>query len=346
MLAVSRFVLRHKLAVVAFWIVVLAGGVFASSHLSGRLSGQFALPSAPSYKANQQILRIYGNGGDGYPEVVMVTLPPGEAAGSAAGRVALGRAFGAVAAIGGLRVAGYASTGDRAFLTGDRRVSYGLVFTPFTGELSPPSPAPQITAAMSRVLPAGSAVRVTGMNELVSGGQAKQGFGVLAETLLAGAAALAVLVFVFGSALALVPLLMAAVAIPACFLAIYGLAEVTTVSVIVEYLAALIGLGVAIDYSLLLVTRWREELAAGHDAEQAVSRAMPTAGRSVAFSGVTVAIGLLSLVVLPAGGRQPDLGPLGRPGGPPSMGRSHRRACGSRRPRRGRAWDQGGRAAG
>ena len=95
MLAVSRFVLRHKLAVVAFWIVVLAGGVFASSHLRGRLSGQFALPSAPSYKANQQILRIYGNGGDGYPEVVMVTLPPGEAAGSAAGRVALGRAFGA-----------------------------------------------------------------------------------------------------------------------------------------------------------------------------------------------------------------------------------------------------------
>ena len=282
MLAVSRFVLRHKLAVVPFWIVVLAGGVFASSHLSGRLSGQFALPSAPSYKANQQILRIYGNGGDGYPEVVMVTLPPGDAAASAAGRVALGRASSAVAAIGGLRVAGYASTGDRAFLTGDRRVSYGLVFTPFTGELSPPSPAPQITAAMSRVLPAGSAVRVTGMNELVSGGQAKQGFGVLAETLLAGAAALAVLVFVFGSALALVPLLMAAVAIPACFLAIYGLAEVTTVSVIVEYLAALIGLGVAIDYSLLLVTRWREELAAGHDAEQAVSRAMPTAGRAAA----------------------------------------------------------------
>jgi len=299
MLAVSRFVLRHKLAVVGFWIAVLAGGVFASAHLSGRLSGQFALPSAPSYQANQQILRIYGNGGDGYPEVAEVTLPAGEAAGGAAGRAALGRAFGAVAAIRGLRVAGYANTGDRAFLTADPRVSYGLVFTPFTGELSPPSLAPQITAAMTRALPAGSRVRVTGMNELVSGGQARQGFGVLAETLLAGTAALAVLVFVFGSALALVPLLMAAVAIPACFLAIYGLAEVTTVSVIVEYLAALIGLGVAIDYSLLLVTRWREELAAGHDAEQAVSRAMPTAGRSVAFSGVTVAIGLLSLVVLP-----------------------------------------------
>jgi putative drug exporter of the RND superfamily len=82
-------------------------------------------------------------------------------------------------AIGGLRVAGYASTGDRAFLTADPRVSYGLVFTPYHGELSPPSFAPQITAVMTRALPAGSRVQVTGMNELVSGGQARQGFGVL-----------------------------------------------------------------------------------------------------------------------------------------------------------------------
>jgi RND superfamily putative drug exporter len=299
MCSVSRFVLGHKLAVVAFWIAVLAAGVIASAHLTARLSGQFAMPSAPSYQANQQILRLYGNGGDGYPEVVLVTLPPGETAGSAAGRRALGRAFAAIAAIRGLRVADYASTGDRAFLTADPRTTYGLVFIPYHGELSPPSLGPEITAAMAPLLPAGSEVRVTGMNELQSGGQARQGFGVLAETLLAGTAALAVLVFVFGSALALVPLLVAAAVIPACFLAIYGLTEITTVSVIVQYLAALIGLGVAIDYSLLLVTRWREELAAGHDARQAVSRAMATAGRSIIFSGVTVAVGLLSLIVLP-----------------------------------------------
>src|SRR5947208_3137031 len=82
-------------------------------------------------------------------------------------------------------------------------------------------------------LPPGSTVAVTGMNELASGGQAREGFGVLAETLLAGAAALGVLLFVFGSALAVVPLAMAAVAIPACFAALYGLTEITTVSVIV-----------------------------------------------------------------------------------------------------------------
>ena len=299
MLAVSRFVLRHKLAVVIFWLVVLAAGGIASANLSGRLSAQFALPGAAGYQASQQILRIYGNGGPGYPEVAVVTLPPGLPSASPAGRQALGRAFTAAARMPGLRVADYASTGDRAFLTRDPRVSYGLVFTPYTGELNPPSLGPQITAAMTPALPPGSTVAVTGMNELQSGGQARQGFGVLAETLLAGAAALAVLAFVFGSALALVPLLMAAVAIPACFLALYGLTEITTVSVIVEYLAALIGLGVAIDYSLLLVTRWREELAAGHDSGEAVTRAMATAGRSIAYSGITVAIGLLSLIVLP-----------------------------------------------
>lgn len=300
MLAVSRFVLRHKLAVVLFWLAVLLAGGFASAKLSSRLSVQFALPSAPSYQANQQILRLYGNGGEGYPEVAVVTLPPGQAAASPGGRRILGRAFSAVARQPGLRVADFASTGDRAFLGHDGLTSYGLVFTPFAGELSQPSLGPQITAAMTAALPPGSRVRVTGMNELTSGGQAGPGFGVLAETLLAGAAALAVLVFVFGSALALVPLLVAAVAIPGCFLAIYGLTEITTVSVIVQYLAALIGLGVAIDYSLLLVTRWRAELSAGHDSQQAVSRAMATAGRSVVFSGFTVAIGLLSLIVLPA----------------------------------------------
>jgi hypothetical protein len=146
------------------------------------------------------------------------------------------------------------------------------VFTRDAGELSPPSFGPQLKAVMTPLLPPGSTVAVTGMNELASGGQAREGFGVLAETLLAGAAALGVLVFVFGSALALVPLLVAAVAIPACFLAIFGLSEITSVSVIMQYLAALIGLGVAIDYSLLLVTRWREELAASHSGEAAVVR--------------------------------------------------------------------------
>jgi RND superfamily putative drug exporter len=61
----------------------------------------------------------------------------------------------------------------------------------------------------------------------------------------------------------------------------------------------LIGLGVAIDYSLLVVSRWREERAHGAGGEAAVERAMETAGRAVVFSGITVAIGLLALIALP-----------------------------------------------
>ena len=66
-----------------------------------------------------------------------------------------------------------------------------------------------------------------------------------------------------------------------------------------EFLIALIGLGVAIDYSLLVVTRWREERAHGYDNHEAVARAMNSAGRAVVFSGLTVGISLLALVVLP-----------------------------------------------
>src|SRR5581483_1430207 len=62
---------------------------------------------------------------------------------------------------------------------------------------------------------------------------------------------------------------------------------------------ALIGLGIAIDYSLLIVTRWREERARGFENKEAVQRAMATAGRAVVFSGATVGISLLALVVLP-----------------------------------------------
>src|SRR6266487_4212136 len=316
MLAVSRLVLRHKLLVAGFWLAVLAAGVFASAQLGSRLSQQVTIPGAAGYQANLRISRLYGNGGPGYPEVAVVTLPAGEPAASAAGRAALARAFGAVASAGGLRVADYANTGNRAFLTREPRVSYGLVFTPYAGE-GGHSLAPQITAAMRPVLPPGSEVRVTGMNELKSGGQARQSLGVLAETLTAGAAALAVLVLVFGSALAIVPLLMAGVAIPATFLAVYGLTEITSVFFVVQYLVALIGLGVAIDYSLLLVTRWREELTAGAGPEEAVHRAMATAGRSIAFSGLTVAAGLLVLIVLPvllaAAGRRLDWPRRNRP---------------------------------
>ena len=78
-----------------------------------------------------------------------------------------------------------------------------------------------------------------------------------------------------------------------------GLTTFSDVSFVVQFLISLIGLGVAIDYSLLLVSRWREERAHGRDNEEAVVVAMKTAGHAVLASGVTVAISLVALVVVP-----------------------------------------------
>src|SRR5207237_2621090 len=88
-------------------------------------------------------------------------------------------------------------------------------------------------------------------------------------------------------------------AILTSMLLVNGVTHLTDVSFIVEFLVALIGLGVAIDYSLLVVTRWREERERGLSNEEAIIAAEATAGRAVVLSGLTVTIGLLSLVVLP-----------------------------------------------
>ncbi len=121
----------------------------------------------------------------------------------------------------------------------------------------------------------------------------------MAEAMIGAVGALVILALVFASFLALLPLLIGGVSVLATFLLVGGLTEMTGVSQIVEFLIALIGLGVAIDYSLLVVSRWREERAAGRDNLAAVTEAMNHAGRAVVFSGLTVAIGLLSMIVLP-----------------------------------------------
>jgi putative drug exporter of the RND superfamily len=298
----SRFLLRHKLVVLAAWLVVLAAGAGAAGAVSSRLSQDFAFPGEEGYEANVAILAAYGTGGPGNPLVPVVTLPAGTTVGSPGVRQALERAFAGAAADPRLRVLAWpATTDDRRLVADGGRTVYGLVWGPWRGvDAGASELAPVLAERLRAALPAGTSVEVTGLDELAAAAESQPGdTGVLVETLVGGAGALVVLAFVFGSLLAFVPLLVAAVSILAAFLAIFGLTAVTDVSFLVQYLVALIGLGVAIDYSLLLVTRWREELAAGHDREQAVHRALGTAGRAVLTSAGTVAVGLLVLVLLP-----------------------------------------------
>jgi RND superfamily putative drug exporter len=156
----------------------------------------------------------------------------------------------------------------------------------------------RIPPLLRAAAPPGATVSVTGFEQLQSGGGGG-GPSTFVETLIGMAGALVILALVFGSALAVVPLLMAVPSILISFLLVGALEQFTNVSFLVEYLVALIGLGVAIDYSLLVVTRWREERERGLDNEAAIRAAGASAGHAVVLSGLTVAVGLLSLVVLP-----------------------------------------------
>src|SRR5262249_41888718 len=153
--------------------------------------------------------------------------------------------------------------------------------------------------ALAAAAPAGWQTGVTGLTQLEAGTSGGQGTSTLTETLLGAPGALLGLAVVFPRFLAVLPPLMAAAASPATFPLVYPLTQVTSVNFIVQSLIALIGLGVAIDYSLLVTTRWRENRAIGLDNEAAVLAAMGSAGRAVVFSGTTVAISLLALTALP-----------------------------------------------
>ncbi len=300
----TRFVLDHKRLVLGFWLVVTIAAFAALQPAGNALSQQFSLPGRESFETNEELAAIYGNGGDIAPIVPVVDLPTGKTVDSPGVTSELDAALARVeAALPEARTASYASTRDRAFVSDDGRTTFALVYIPAKGGVNPGwVEAKAAQAALAGVTVGGSAVEVTGLDALrASAGESEgDGTGVLLGTLVAALGALLVLVMVFRSFMALVPLLMAFVAIPTTFLLVWPLASVTDVSVIVQFLVALIGLGIAIDYALLVVVRWREERQRANVTNDAAVRgAMQHAGSAVVFSGTTVAISLLALVALP-----------------------------------------------
>jgi putative drug exporter of the RND superfamily len=297
-------VLDHKRLVLGFWLAVTIAAFAAIGPAGSSLSQQFDIPGREGFETNSELAAIYGAGGDVAPIVPVVTLPQGKTVESPGVRAELGAAMEKVqAALPKSISASFASTGDRAFVSDDGRTTFALVYIPSKGGVDPgQEEARAAQAALADVTVGGSPVEVTGLDALrASAGDSEgSGTGVLLATLLAALGALLVLAFVFRSFMALVPLLMALVAIPTTFLLVWPLASVTDISVIVQFLVALIGLGIAIDYALLVVVRWREERQRPDVTnEAAVRNAMQNAGKAVAFSGTTVAISLLALLVLP-----------------------------------------------
>ncbi len=111
---------------------------------------------------------------------------------------------------------------------------------------------------------------------------------------------LVLLVIVFGSVVAaLLPLAIGAIAVLGTFAELSVLGSLTDVSVFAINLTTALGLGLAIDYALMTVYRFREELAAGRSTHDAVVRTVETAGRTITFSALTVAVALAALLVFP-----------------------------------------------
>ncbi len=301
----SRWVLSHKRTVLMGWLVLTIGGIAAVGPASRALTDNSSVPNREGWTTNATIAKLYGADPAGSsPLLPVVTLPHGQTVHSHRVQHDLERVDARLhAALPGARIASYASTGDSTFLSRDGRTIFTLVYPradPDSQFGENPIAAKAARRALRGVEVAGRPVHLTGFDALATdGGGGSGGPGLLLEAVIGGAGALIVLAFVFGSLLAVVPMVMAVVSIMTSFLLLLGMAELTDISPIVEFVVALIGLGVAIDYSLLLVSRWREERAHGHSNEEAVQRALATAGRAIVVSGLTVAIGLLALVVLP-----------------------------------------------
>jgi len=292
----ARFVVRHRLLVGLAWLVLFLAGGAAAGPAASRLTFDFSLPGQPGYKAEQQLISTFGSS-SADTLVPVLTVPAGSTVAQHAADV--GRVFDAVRTrLPQARVVDFASTGDPRFVTDDGRSTFALVQGPRVNGFGPGLKASLDPVLKSAAESAGFQSGLTSYELLAAGGNA-QGPSVLVETLFGALGALAVLVFVFASFLAFVPLVVAAVSILTTFLLVLGLTYVTDVSFVVQFLIALVGLGVAIDYSLLLVSRWREERAKGRSNDEAVVVAVQTAGRAVLASGVTVAISLLALLVVP-----------------------------------------------
>ncbi len=299
MVRLAEFVLRHRRLVMLFWLVMFVVGGVAAGQTSKRLVVDFSLPGQPGYETETQLLETFHNGGSNPPTIAVVTVPEGTTVKEQLGKIT--PVFDAVEkALPGTRMVDYAQTQDDVFLTDDGRTTYALVY---------PKPFESFTdvgpdVAMKPILEKASTdtgfdFGVTGYNMLAQGTDDPEAPSLLFETLLGGLGALAVLLFLFASFLAFVPLLIAAVSILTTFAIVLLGTYVTDISFVVQFLIALVGLGVAVDYSLLVVNRWREERAHGRDNHDAVVVAMNYAGHAVVASAGTVAISLCALLVIP-----------------------------------------------
>jgi putative drug exporter of the RND superfamily len=292
----THVIVRHRRVVLGAWLVLTIFGAFSAGQVSKRWFESFSIPGYSAYEANQRTLKTFGTGEQAPLVAVFHTT------GDVTKESGIKGAIAAAAKVNpGSRVSSYWSTGSRAYVSEDGHTAFAEIYPPGTPGFSSTTHIDRVRAQLQAAAPAGVEANLTGRDaiyEASSGGGA--GPSVLTEALIGGLGSLVILFFVFGTLPAvLMPIVIAIASILNTFTLVWILTYITDVSIIVQFLIALVGLGVAIDYALLMIFRFRDELREGEDVETALVETMTHAGRSVIVSGSTVAVGLLSMVILP-----------------------------------------------
>jgi RND superfamily putative drug exporter len=292
---VYRF--RRPIAVLAI-LVAFGGGALATRTSSALSSGGWLDTTSESADVAGRLDTEFGAGKSSVVAVFRSTTPGADAT-SSTFQAAL------ASAVAGLRqdprvtaILGFAETGDRRFISIAGDAAYIVVELDLTNEAS----VEIVGDLRSEIVPPpGYHYQLTGYGPVTkdSAVQSEKDLQA-AETVSLPIAAL-VLILVFASVIAAgMPLLVAGLAIPSSLALIYLVAQQVEMSVFVLNIATMLGLSLAIDYSLFIVSRYREELGRGRSVGEAVTRAVATAGKAVTFSGIAVAIGLSGLLLFEA----------------------------------------------
>ena len=293
----GRFLVRRRKLVLVLAVVGLTAAGILGSGVAGRLSnGGFENPEAESFIASQLLADEFSVSP---PDILIVASAPGSVDDpeAASAGVALG---GALAAEEGVAsVSSYWTLGSPPPLR-SADGTRALVFASLEGTQDEMLERSEQIAEEYRGEFQGLQVAVGGegavfaeVNEVIEADLVK------AES-IAFPITLILLIIVFGSVVsALLPLGVGVVAIVGTFLVLDLLARVTEVSIFALNLTTALGLGLAIDYALFVVSRFREELAAGNDTGEAVERTVASAGRTVLFSAGTVMVSLAAMLVFP-----------------------------------------------
>ena len=295
MTGLARVILRRRKAVVAVWFVLTVIGAVSAGQIKWFES--FSIPGYSAYEANQRTVKHFGNGLN-TPLVAVVTTE-GDVTKTPGVEKALNAA---VAANPGARASSYFSTGNSTYVSKDKHTTFAEIYRVGVPGFGSVTGEKESRAALQSAAPPGATVYLTGDEPILVAADkgSNTGPSILGETLLGGFGALIILLFVFGTLPAIaMPLLTAIASILNTFTLVFLLTQITDVSIIVQFLIALVGLGVSIDYALLIIFRFREELRHGKSTDDAIVATMQHAGRSVIVSGSTVAVGLLSMVLLP-----------------------------------------------